>query len=172
MSVALDTVRAFEAAWHGGDGEAAARYLADDTVLLTFGGETAGAGTVVQRLAGFMEIVSGKIREVAAVVGAGAFLNGARLRVGVGPRLKDAVVALGDYAIGSAAESENRLRSAVANQLANRALRVRMLGSAAIVRQGSRRGYRPRSWCQGGGHRWYRPLRRVTGHAGGGQPSD
>lgn len=69
MSTALEIARAFETAWQGGDGKAAAGYLADDCVLATFGGETVGAETIVQRLAGFMEIVNGPVREVAAVGG-------------------------------------------------------------------------------------------------------
>jgi len=62
----------------------------------------------------------------------GAFLNDRRLQVAGARSLGEAIVALGDFAVGPAAERQNRLQVSVADQLATRALRVRMLGSAAI----------------------------------------
>lgn len=47
-------------------------------------------------------------------------------------QLADAVVAIGDYAVGTDAEARNRTRLHLTEALAGRALRVRMLGSAAI----------------------------------------
>ncbi len=67
-----------------------------------------------------------------AAVGEGAFSNGRRLQLGRSRPLDEAIVALGDYAVGDESERRNQLRLDVAEQLANRALRVRMLGSAAI----------------------------------------
>ena len=46
--------------------------------------------------------------------------------------LKEAIVAVGDYAVGDNAESKNTLRIAITQALAATALRVRMVGSAAI----------------------------------------
>jgi myo-inositol-1(or 4)-monophosphatase len=67
-----------------------------------------------------------------ATEGVGAYANGHRLRLGPARSLHDAIVALGDFAVGESSDERNRLRLAVVEQLANRALRVRMLGSAAI----------------------------------------
>jgi myo-inositol-1(or 4)-monophosphatase len=42
------------------------------------------------------------------------------------------MVALGDFAVGASSAAKNQVRVEVARQLADRALRVRMVGSAAI----------------------------------------
>jgi myo-inositol-1(or 4)-monophosphatase len=67
-----------------------------------------------------------------AVEGEGAHHNNQRIRVSTGCSIRDAVVALGDYAVGAHSEEKNRLRFAVAERLATSVLRVRMVGSAAI----------------------------------------
>jgi myo-inositol-1(or 4)-monophosphatase len=67
-----------------------------------------------------------------AVEDQGAYCDGRKLRTSETSSLRDAIVSIGDYAVGSDAERRNRLRLAVTAQLAARALRVRMLGSAAI----------------------------------------
>jgi myo-inositol-1(or 4)-monophosphatase len=64
--------------------------------------------------------------------GGGAFLNGARLAVCDVPGLHEAVVAVADFKVGVGAEAENRVHLAAIEQLARRALRVRMHGSAAL----------------------------------------
>ncbi|MEU5297978.1 inositol monophosphatase family protein [Streptomyces umbrinus] len=46
--------------------------------------------------------------------------------------LSQAVIAIGDYAVGPSAQKRNQLRFAITRLLAERALRVRMVGSAAI----------------------------------------
>jgi len=67
-----------------------------------------------------------------AIDGKGAFCGSKRLKVSSAARLSNAIVAFGDYAVGEDADTRNELRLAVARVLAGRALRVRMLGSAAI----------------------------------------
>ncbi len=67
-----------------------------------------------------------------ATQGQGAFLNDHRLQLAGAQRLCDAIVALGDFEVGPQAGQENPLRFEVTNQIASQALRVRMLGSAAI----------------------------------------
>jgi myo-inositol-1(or 4)-monophosphatase len=67
-----------------------------------------------------------------AIDGKGAFCGSKRLKVSSAARLSDAIVAIGDYAVGEDANTRNELRLAVARVLAGRALRVRMLGSAAV----------------------------------------
>jgi myo-inositol-1(or 4)-monophosphatase len=67
-----------------------------------------------------------------AIVGQGAYASGDRISISTTRRLHDAVVAIGDYAVGENAEIKNRSRIAIANKLAERALRVRMHGSAAV----------------------------------------
>lgn len=67
-----------------------------------------------------------------ATQGGGAFANDRRLQLGSARAIGDAIVAFGDFAVGVSSLERNRLRAEVAEQLANRVLRVRMLGSAAI----------------------------------------
>jgi len=62
----------------------------------------------------------------------GAYANEQRLHTSPTSSLSDAVVALGDYAVGADAAPKNRLRLALTEQLAAKAQRVRMLGSVAI----------------------------------------
>jgi myo-inositol-1(or 4)-monophosphatase len=68
-----------------------------------------------------------------AVAGGGAFLNGEALHApAAAGSMNEAIVALGDFATGPAAAGQNDLQLRLAGLLAGRALRVRMLGSAAI----------------------------------------
>lgn len=62
----------------------------------------------------------------------GAHANGRPIRVSSTTDIGEAVVAIGDYAVGHDAERRNRLRFAVTRQLAAEAQRLRMHGSAAI----------------------------------------
>jgi myo-inositol-1(or 4)-monophosphatase len=62
----------------------------------------------------------------------GAYANERRLRLGPSRTLGEAIVSLGDFAVGASSQARNQLRVEIARQLADRALRVRMLGSAAI----------------------------------------
>jgi len=66
------------------------------------------------------------------VLGRGAERDGQKIHASSCSRLPDAIVSIGDYAVGADAAHQNRLRFAITEQLAARALRVRMLGSAAI----------------------------------------
>jgi myo-inositol-1(or 4)-monophosphatase len=67
-----------------------------------------------------------------AAAGSGAYWGHERIRVRPTVELSQATVTVGDYAVGDLAAEKNRSRLAVTAQLAQRALRVRMLGSAAI----------------------------------------
>lgn len=67
-----------------------------------------------------------------AVQGQGAWLDGKRIHVSKRDRLADAMVTIGDYAVGNNAAAKNRLRLNITAELADRVLRIRMLGSAAI----------------------------------------
>ena len=67
-----------------------------------------------------------------AALGTGAYRNGQRIYASKAHTIKDAVVAIGDYAVGDNADSKNVLRIAITQELAATALRVRMVGSAAI----------------------------------------
>lgn len=71
-------------------------------------------------------------RTYTAAQGQGAFEGGRRLAVATPARLRDAIVSIGDYAIGAGAEAKNADRFAVTQALAGEVLRVRMFGSAAI----------------------------------------
>ncbi|SBT52485.1 inositol monophosphatase family protein [Micromonospora auratinigra] len=63
---------------------------------------------------------------------AGAYADGRQIRASSTTDLKDAIIAIGDYAVGPDAEASNRLRLALTTQLAAAAQRVRMTGSAAL----------------------------------------
>ncbi|MEU8804492.1 inositol monophosphatase family protein [Spirillospora sp. NPDC048819] len=62
----------------------------------------------------------------------GAYLGDRRIQASMTTDLKDAIVAIGDYAVGENAEAKNRRRIALTEHLAANVQRVRMLGSAAI----------------------------------------
>lgn len=67
-----------------------------------------------------------------AVEGAGAYADGKRISANRPARLDEALVAIGDYAVGSGAAGRNRERLAMTAALVSRAQRVRMLGTAAV----------------------------------------
>jgi myo-inositol-1(or 4)-monophosphatase len=67
-----------------------------------------------------------------AIEGHGAYAGAQRLSASNTARLKDAVVAVGDYATGPRADHKNEQRLALTVQLAPRVHRVRMLGTAAL----------------------------------------
>jgi myo-inositol-1(or 4)-monophosphatase len=67
-----------------------------------------------------------------AVRGAGAYRDDTPIRTSTTQRLREAVVALGDYGSGEDAQSKNRDRLALTRELANAVQRIRMLGTAAL----------------------------------------
>lgn len=67
-----------------------------------------------------------------AAEGHGAHVNGQQIHPSQTGDLNTAVVAIGDYAVGSGATEKNRLRLALTRELAARVQRVRMFGSAAV----------------------------------------
>ncbi|NJP34882.1 inositol monophosphatase family protein [Micromonospora thermarum] len=62
----------------------------------------------------------------------GAHANGQRIRTSATTRLRAAMVAIGDYAVGPDADSRNNIRLALTAKLAAEVQRVRMTGSAAL----------------------------------------
>ncbi|WP_214322985.1 inositol monophosphatase family protein [Nonomuraea sediminis] len=62
----------------------------------------------------------------------GAKIDGRTIRASDTEDLDAAIVAIGDYAVGNDAETRNRPRLALTQELAARVQRVRMFGSAAI----------------------------------------
>ncbi|MFG3207837.1 inositol monophosphatase family protein [Streptomyces sp. NPDC048192] len=71
-------------------------------------------------------------RRFHATDGNGAYEGRTRLKASATNSLSSAMVSIGDYAVGEAAKQRNRKRLAVTRLLAERALRVRMFGSAAV----------------------------------------
>jgi len=67
-----------------------------------------------------------------AIQGQGAYRRGQRIHVGSPASVHDSIVSIGDYAVGEGADRRNIPRLALTEQLAGKALRVRMFGSAAI----------------------------------------
>ena len=67
-----------------------------------------------------------------AIEGHGAFTGTTTLAVSETSSLQEAVVAVGDYRVGDEADRKNQFRLAMTLQLAPRADRVRMLGTAAL----------------------------------------
>lgn len=67
-----------------------------------------------------------------ALQGHGAYAGESRMTASSTDRLRDAVVAVGDYATGPRADHKNQQRLALTIQLAPRVHRVRMIGSAAL----------------------------------------
>lgn len=68
-----------------------------------------------------------------AAQGGGAYANGESIQVRTATvELSEAIVAVGDYAVGNGDEVKNPRRLAITRHLAQRAQRVRMFGSAAV----------------------------------------
>jgi myo-inositol-1(or 4)-monophosphatase len=67
-----------------------------------------------------------------AIKGHGAYAGERPLKASTTARLRDAVVAIGDYATGDGADRKNELRLAATIQLTPRVHRIRMLGTAAV----------------------------------------
>lgn len=67
-----------------------------------------------------------------AIKNAGAFVNGERMHTSRTGELRQAVVSVGDYAVGVNAVSKNKRRLEITALLAEQAERVRMFGSAAL----------------------------------------
>lgn len=67
-----------------------------------------------------------------ATEGGGAYRDGRRLRSSTAAGLDKVIVSMGDFTLGSGAGRANRTKLVLAELLATRVLRVRMLGSAAI----------------------------------------
>jgi myo-inositol-1(or 4)-monophosphatase len=80
---------------------------------------------------GIIDIPADGSRYMAAM-GWGAYCGSEPLRVRSTRQLGQSIVTVGDYAVGEQAEAKNEIRLAVTGRLAQRAQRVRMLGSAAI----------------------------------------
>lgn len=76
--------------------------------------------------------VPGEARRCSAAADSGAYCGSTGIRVRPTARLRDAIVTIGDYAVGEQADAKNQIGLAITRRLAERALRVRMLGSAAI----------------------------------------
>ncbi|WP_216914099.1 inositol monophosphatase family protein [Nocardia noduli] len=70
--------------------------------------------------------------EYYAAEGQGAFVNGAPIAAGRASRLQDAIISIGDYAVGHDASAKNTERLAITAALAATVERVRMFGSAAL----------------------------------------
>lgn len=67
-----------------------------------------------------------------AVLDGGAYCGDERLRVSQKSDLKEAVVALGDYAVGAGAPERNKERLRITNRLAGEVSRLRMFGAASV----------------------------------------
>ncbi|MCP9621579.1 inositol monophosphatase [Nocardia otitidiscaviarum] len=70
--------------------------------------------------------------EYYASTGNGAFCNGHRIKASHTQSLGQAIVSIGDYAVGENADEKNRRRLALTTALATHVERVRMFGSAAL----------------------------------------
>lgn len=70
--------------------------------------------------------------EYYAAEGGGAYLDGESLTVGRARHLGEAIVSIGDYAVGDRAVAANRERFALTRRLAADVERIRMFGSAAL----------------------------------------
>ncbi|MFJ6674534.1 inositol monophosphatase family protein [Actinosynnema sp. NPDC091369] len=66
-----------------------------------------------------------------ATKGEGSHVNGSRIHVSRTPLLRQAIVSMGDYAVGKHSEERNRKRIKITAGLANNVERIRMFGSAA-----------------------------------------
>jgi len=70
--------------------------------------------------------------EYSAIENGGAFIGAERISVSAVRDISQAVISIGDFAVGADAEAKNRVRIALLTRLGARAQRIRMLGTAAI----------------------------------------
>ncbi|MBV7707631.1 inositol monophosphatase [Nocardia nova] len=70
--------------------------------------------------------------EYHAVRGLGSFRNGESVSASSTPSLRQAIVSIGDYAVGENAAEKNRHRLSLTAALASNVERIRMFGSAAL----------------------------------------
>jgi myo-inositol-1(or 4)-monophosphatase len=68
----------------------------------------------------------------AAVAGGGAHAGDSRIRASAVADLSQAVISIGDFAVGAGAVAHNRIRIELLRRLGARAQRIRMIGTAAI----------------------------------------
>lgn len=89
---------------------------------------------LIQHLRPIIGVISTSMQANAywAVENGGAYLGDEQIHASQVTDLPDAIIALGDYAVGEGAEETNAVRFAITQQLARHVQRVRMLGSAAI----------------------------------------
>lgn len=71
-------------------------------------------------------------RRYLAELGAGAYMNGTRVRVSGTVRLSEAVVSIGDFPTGKKSVEREARQIKILGRLARRVLRVRMHGAAAV----------------------------------------
>jgi len=90
-----------------------------------------GLVTSQEPVLGIIDVRADGSRYMAAL-GWGAYCGNEPLRLRPSRELGKSIVTVGDYAVGEQAEAKNKTRLAVTGRLAQRAQRVRMLGSAAI----------------------------------------
>lgn len=67
-----------------------------------------------------------------ATAGGGAYYGNRRIRVSDTRTLTEAIVTMGDFAVGDDAAQRNKVRLSLTGQLAGRVQRIRMLGTAAL----------------------------------------
>ncbi|GAA5167925.1 hypothetical protein GCM10023214_42900 [Amycolatopsis dongchuanensis] len=67
-----------------------------------------------------------------AVEGSGAYAGEERISASQAAQLSDAMIAVGDFAVGEGAEVKNQARLRLLEHLGRRAQRIRMLGTAAV----------------------------------------
>lgn len=67
-----------------------------------------------------------------AMEGGGAYVGDERIRGSAVDDLSEAVISIGDFAVGGDAAARNRVRIALLSRLGARAQRIRMIGTAAI----------------------------------------
>lgn len=84
-----------------------------------------------RQLVGVIDVPKMDMR-FSAAEGYGARLNGQPIKVRPTTAMADAIVAIGDYAVGDDAPAKNAQRMALTSALASRVQRVRMFGSSAI----------------------------------------
>lgn len=126
-----------ELAWQGEQG--AERYWVVDPVdgTINYSRQLPLFGTCIALVENGNAVLAGitlpLLRErYLAQQGEGATLNGRPLRVSSVTQLSEALVSLGDFAVGAGSEEKNRLRFALMQRLAPETMRIRMLGSAAV----------------------------------------
>lgn len=128
-----------ERKWHGEEGLPKGKYWVIDPLdgTVNYSRDLPLWGVSIALIENGMPVFSGLgfpplNEKYIAAKGHGAFLNGEKIQVSAINSLQKSIVGFGDFSVGENSIEKNRAKIKLLEQLGNRALRIRMPGTAAL----------------------------------------